>query len=458
MTSKIAPNDSTRTDDIVPVRIKVLWSSGALGVAFMMNAVAGFALVYMITVLKIEPAVAGFIAFFPKIFDAFTDPLVGGWSDRLAVKGSRRRPFLLWGAVLSSLSFMMIFMTPIFEAQIFTILFIFTAMMLFSFGYTVFNIPYLAMPAEMTDDYHERTSIHSYRVVTYSIAGLIGASVPLILEVLGKSSWSSYAAIGAGGAVLIFVTMCISWYGTKDARFSTAPIDRPNIFTELNHVFANKHYIRLLMLKFCQLFGVAATIAAIPFFVLNVMTRDFGVFALYFVVVNVVSIISAPLLLKLSRRIGKSPTYVISALCFVLAVTSWSFVQPGEPTWAILMRAAVIGVAACGNVLMAMSMLTDIINYDSRIHGMRREGIFVAFYSFVEKFTFAFGPLVVGIALSVAGFDKTLPVDALQSPQVRQAILLGMSYIPAVMGLLSIWLLSGYKLTEADLKPVPTLA
>ena len=82
------------SDDLIPQRIKILWSSGALGVAFMMNVVAGFVLVYMINVLKIEPAIAGFIAFFPKIFDAFTDPLIGGWRDRLAVKGSRRRPFL----------------------------------------------------------------------------------------------------------------------------------------------------------------------------------------------------------------------------------------------------------------------------------------------------------------------------------------------------------------------------
>ncbi len=444
----------TLSDDIIPKRIKILWSSGALGVAFMMNVVAGFVLVYMITVLKIEPAIAGFIAFFPKIFDAFTDPLVGGWSDRLAVKGSRRRPFLLWGAVLSSLSFLMIFMTPIFENQTFTVLFIFTAMMLFSFGYTLFNIPYLAMPAEMTDDYHERTSIHSYRVVSYSVAGIIGAGVPIFLEVMGKSSWLSYAAIGVIGAVIIFVTMFITWYGTKEARFSTAPVERPKIFVELGHVFSNKHYIRLLLLKFCQLFGVAATIAALPFFILNVMQRDFGVFTYYLLVVSTVSIIASPLLLKLSRKIGKSQTYIISALCFVFGVFSWSFVQAGEPTWAILIRAFVIGIAACGNVIMAMSMLTDIINYDSRMHGIRREGIFTAFYSFVEKFTFAFGPLVVGVALTVAGFDRSLPADALQSPKVRQAILLGMAYIPAVMGLLSIWLLSGYKLTESDINSV----
>ena len=439
-------------ENIIPKRIKLLWSAGALGVAFMMNTLAGFVLVYMVTVLKIEPALAGFIAFFPKIFDAFTDPLVGGWSDRLAVKGSRRRPFLLWGAILSSLSFFMVFATPIFENQIFSVIFIFTSLMVFSFGYTLFNIPYLAMPAEMTDDYHERTSVHSYRVMSYSIAGLMGAGVPIILEMMGKTSWHSYATIGAGCAIIIFVTMFITWYGTKEARFSTAPIERPKIFTELGHVFSNKHYIRLLALKFCQLFGVAATIAAIPFLILYVIQRDFGVFTYYLIVLGLVSTAAAPLLYKLSRKIGKSQTYIVSALCFVVGVASWSFTQPNEPTWAILMRAFIIGIASCGNVLMAMSMLTDIINYDSRLHGVRREGIFVAFYSFVEKFTFAFGPLVVGVALSFAGFDKSLPPDTLQSPQVRHAILLGMSYIPAVMGVLSIWLLSGYKLTESDLK------
>ena len=224
MTAITAPTDTVATEDIIPQRIKVLWSSGALGVALMMNTVAGFVLVYMVTVLKLEPALAGFIAFFPKIFDAFTDPLVGGWSDRLASKGSRRRPFLLWGAILSSLSFLMVFMTPIFENQTFTVLFIFTAMMTLSFGYTLFNIPYLAMPAEMTDDYHERTSIHSYRVMSYSVAGLIGAGIPILLEEMGKTSWQSYATIGMIGAIIIFVT-CLLYTSPspRDQRGSRMP-------------------------------------------------------------------------------------------------------------------------------------------------------------------------------------------------------------------------------------------
>ena len=55
------------------------------------------------------------------------------------------------------------------------------------------------------------------------------------------------------------------------------------------------------------------------------------------------------------------------------------------------------------------------------------------------------------MALSVAGFDKSLPADALQSPAVRQALLLGVAYIPAVMAMVSIYLLRGYRLTEDEL-------
>ena len=96
-------------------------------------------------------------------------------------------------------------------------------------------------------------------------------------------------------------------------------------------------------------------------------------------------------------------------------------------------------------------MLTDIINYDSNLSNVRREGVFTAFYTFTEKLTFAFGPLIVGVALKTAGFDADLPIAELQTPAVRQALLIGISYVPATFGILSIILLLGYKLKQEDL-------
>lgn len=449
-------NARRTSDQSIPRKIQIYWSIGALGVAFLLNVIAGFALFYMISVLKIDPFVSGTVIFVAKIFDVFTDPVIGSWSDRLKSNGSRRRPFLLAGAIISAASFLMIFTTPQFSSESLTIGYVFLGLILYAVGYTIFNIPYMAMPAEMTDSYHDRSSIHGFRVVMVNVGGLIaGAAIPSILEELGRTSWDAYAAIGVGGAIIIFASMMLAWAGTASARFTVASATTTPVLSELGHVFRNGHFIRLLLVKATQLFGVAATIAAFSFFVLNVMQRDFNTLSYYFVVVSAVSIVVTPMLVKLSKRIGKSRTYIVSASCYVLVVASWTLAGPGEPLWAVLLRAAILGIAVSGNVVMAMSMLTDIINYDAGKCGVRREGVFTSFYSFVEKFTFAFGPLVVGAALSISGFDEALPPESLQTPAIRQALLLGVSYIPAAMGVLSIFLLAGYKLTAEDIEARP---
>jgi GPH family glycoside/pentoside/hexuronide:cation symporter len=443
----------SKSKNMIPMSTKVMWGAGACGVAFLLNVVAFWALFYMTNVLKIDPLLAGVVVFLPKIFDAITDPLVGTISDRMKWANGRRRPFLLVGAILAPLSFLMIFTTPIFESEWMTAGYVFIGLMIYSLAYTIYNIPYLAMPSEMTDDYHERTSIHSVRVVYYRIAGLIGGvGLPLMLNYLGMESWSTYAYLGVFGAIFIFIMMFTAWAGTKNARFTQAQDEQPNMFSEIAHVFSNKHFIRLILVKFCQLIGVASTIAAFSYFAIYVLSRDFTVLSLYGAVAAIVGIISAPVFVAMSKRFGKSRTYTISALFYVVGVLSWAFTGADSSLTSICLRAIPIGFAASGNVILAMSMLTDIINYDSKLNSVRREGVFTSFYTFTEKLTFAFGPLIIGAALKMAGFDAELPTEELRTPQVRQALLLGMAYVPAVFGLLSIFLLMGYKLKQEDLE------
>lgn len=441
---------SSSVSKVVPKSVKICWGIGGLGTVFMLNVITGFALYYMINVLKINPALAGTLLFATKIFDLMTDPLVGGWSDRIKSRSGRRRPFLLVGSFVCALSFLVIFTTPQFDNQAITVSYIVAGLMLYAIGYTLFNIPYISMPAEMTDDYHERSSIHGYRMVFLSIGGLIGAGVPYILDLYGQQSREAYAIVGVGGAVLILICMLIAWLGTASARFTSGPVERPKVMRELGHVFSNKHFIRLLLVKASQLIGVAATIAAFPFFVTRVLELSFKVMTPYFLTIGAISIFVTPLLVKLSKRIGKSQTYAVCALIYVCTTFSWVFAVPGEPVWAICLRGAFFAVSFSGNVVMAMSMLTDIVAYDARLTDVRREGVYTSFYSFIEKLTFAFGPLVIGVALSVAGFDRALPEEELRTPAIRHALLLGVAYIPAVAGCVAVFLLAGYKLKESD--------
>ena len=449
---QVDAGEAAPADDI-PRGVKLSWGAGALGVAILMNAVAFLVLFYMVSILKIEPALAGALIFITKIFDVITDPIVGGWSDRLKTAGSRRRPFLLVGAFVAPISFAMIFTTPLFENSAFSAAYIFVVMLVYTLGYTLFNVPYMSMPAEMTRNYHERSSIHGYRMVFISIGGIMaGALAPALLEVLGRTAWSSYAFIGVGGGAVIFISMMIAWAGTGGAKYSKAAVEKQDIFKELKVVFRNRHFLRLLAVKFCQLLGAASAQAALVFFVLNVMQLDFKALSYYGLVIGLVSVAASPMIVRLSLIFGKHVTYIIAATCSILVFLSWPFASPDDPLWMFLVRGGVLAVAVAGNVIMAMSMLTDIINHAAQVTGVRREGIYTAFYSFVEKFTFAFGPLIVGVALSVAGFDENIPAEDMRTPAVRQALLLGISYIPAVMVAASIFLLSGYKLREEDLK------
>ena len=447
------PAESVSPVSDITRKVKVGWASGALGVAILMNSISGLAMFYMISVLHINPLLAGLLITASKFFDLATDPVVGRWSDSVRTGKSRRRPVLFWGAIVSAGSFAMIFTTPLFEAEWARAAYVFGAMLVYTLGYTIFNVPYMSMPSEMTDDYHERSSIHSYRMMFISVAGLIaGALTPWILEQMGRLEWSSYAIIGGGGGVIILLSMLNAWRTTANAKFTEAGDHMPNIFDEIGHVFANRHFIRLIAVKAAQLIGIASASAAGMFFLLNVLQKDLNLMALTGLVVGPMSLLFAPVVVWISKRIGKSRTYMLAAANYVIITATWMLADANEPDWAYLLRMALVSFSASGNIIMAMSMLTDIINQDAKKTGIRREGVYTAFYSFTEKFTFALGPTIVGVALAWAGFDQNLPPEAMQTPEIRQALLLGNCYIPVAMGFLAIFLLSGYKLKEEDLK------
>ena len=435
----------------LPASLKIGWASGALGVALLMNGVSGMVLFYMVSILKIPPELAGTLVFVTKIFDVLTDPLVGGFSDRVQTRWGRRRPFLLVGAVISALSFAAIYATPAFDSVAYSATYIFIAMAVYTVGYTVFNVPYMTMPAEMTDDYHERSSIHAYRIWFFALGQLIATSgTNVALEWMGKTEWSSWAWMGTVCAAIIFASMLGAFLGTKGARQSRSVVTT-GYFDDIRNVLKNRYFLRLLAVKFCQLLGVASMGSAMFFFVINVLQMRLDVFAIFGVAITGAMFVGTPVLLKFSRLYGKREAYYVAALMNAVYALSWIGADPDMGITGLLWRAAIVGLAASGNVMLAMSMLTDIINFDAHRTGVRREGSFVAFYSFVEKFTGAFGPLIVGFALALAGFNQDLPADAAQSPAVRQALLLGMAYLPFAMNLMAIWILSGYRLTQSEI-------
>ena len=181
---------------MIPTKLKVSWGIGALGVAILMNSGSFLVFTYLVTIVKLGPALAGSIILATKIFDAISDPVMGAISDRSKFKSGRRRPYMFIGTFVSTIAFAILFTIPQFEAEWARAAYAFGALLLYTLGYTIFNVPYLAMSAEMTDDYEERTSLHGVRAYFVTIGSTIVASgSPFLLQIFGKGG-SAYAIIG----------------------------------------------------------------------------------------------------------------------------------------------------------------------------------------------------------------------------------------------------------------------
>jgi GPH family glycoside/pentoside/hexuronide:cation symporter len=451
-TAPAAPAMAQGSDEApLPVRIKAMWATGAFGVAILMNGISALAMFYFVSVLGVPPATAGFLLFLSKLYDAVSDPLTGWLSDRTDSNAGRRRPWLFWGAIVSAVSFVAVFTVPFEGPGFATSAYILVALIVYTSGYSMFNVPYMAMPAEMTHGYHERSAIHGWRVMFASVGGFLSQSMAgFVLEVMGKD-WDAHAAVGALGGALILASMLTAWAGTKGAP-SYPRTDKPlPIREQLLGFLRNVPFQQILAIKLVQLIGVSASSGGLMFFLVKVVDMPLTKLPLIGGPMVLAVLTCTPLLVKLSKQIGKRTAYVLSALLTGLVGMSWVYAVPGEPDLLLVVRGFFNGIAFAGNVVFAMSMLTDAMELDYHRTGQRREGMYSALYSFVEKLAAAVGPLVLGLALAGAGFDpKTPPSEVTE--EVRQAVLLSIAYIPAAMALLAIFILSFYRLDEDALR------
>lgn len=444
---------AAQQEDEAPLpRSKIaMWATGAFGVSVLMNGISALSLFYFTVVLKLDPALAGLLIFIARVYDAVTDPLSGWLSDRSKSRLGRRRPFLLAGAFVSAVSFAVLFNSPFQGSETATIVYVLAALLLYTTGYSLFNVPYMAMPAEMTRSYHDRSVIHGYRVASAAIGGLaVQMMVGLLLESLGKGQWA-HSVLGYTGGALILVTMLITFFGTANLRVEFAPPTSLSFREQVRGFLANRPFQQVMSVKLVQLVGVSASTGGLLFFLVNVIDRPLTLLPVIGLATTVGVLTSTPVLLWLSRRIGKRGGYAVSAAITGITALSWAAAQPGEPVWALVLRGYLLGIAFAGNVMFAMSMLADTMELDQHKTGLRREGTYSALYSFVEKLASSIGPLILGSALSLAGFDPSRPPSEV-TPEVRQAVLLGIAYVPATMAVLAVLLPSTYRLDETALR------
>ena len=178
-----------------------------------------YLLLYLTTVAGVQPALAGTISAVGSVWEALVGPIMGSLSDNTVSRFGKRKPFMMFAAipvaVITSLLFTAINAGPVVKGVYYTV-----AIILFWTSFSMEFVPYMSWGADLTDDYHERTSLRAYSYVFGQVGMLIGMVLPTIIVDwamnLGKSTQQSWQLVGMFCGIAAGAALLISAFSVKN--------------------------------------------------------------------------------------------------------------------------------------------------------------------------------------------------------------------------------------------------
>jgi Na+/melibiose symporter-like transporter len=157
--------------------------------------------------------------------------------------------------------------------------------------------------------------------------------------------------------------------------------------------------------------------------------------------------LSQPLWVLLANRVGRRNGLMAAIGLDVMVFSAYWFVPPvGANIWLAILG-PLAGIATGGMFLNIQCMLPDTMNFDQQQHGMRREGLFAGIFVMVEKFTSAIGTALFGVIIGTMGYVAAKGGGAVQPAEVLAAIRAGVSLIPSLILVVSMLVLTRYRLS-----------
>ncbi len=445
----------TKDKDRVPVGRKLAVGAGGFPVQNGGLIVQYMAQPIFQIFLGLNPALFGLAMTIPRIWDAFTDPLMGRISDRTKSRYGRRRPYVFLGSIAVALSFLTIWMVPQNMSEMGTFLWLTVTSVLFFTAFTVYSVPFNALVYEQTPDYHERTRLMFYFALFYNIGNLcVNWYVP-------ATNWSGFenSLVGArwiafGLALIVFFGMGIlpAIFG-KERFYEVAQKENKKIgfMKAIGQAASSKPMMGLVGIVFALNFcGTIAGSIAMYIVIYYVKAGDVaGGLVLNawngtgFAIVGFLGIF---VLRSLALRFGKR-----RAMLFVLALTAiggiykWYIFTPDYPHL-LLLDAVLNGPVWVSLGVIVPSMIADLCDWDEYKFGERREGIISSVFTWITKFGTSFTFLVSGVALYFSGFNEALGVDQPEGTiTALRVFFVGASVLAPI---LAIFCLRLYNITE----------
>ena len=382
------------------------WRLSAYGLASIPLAMAALPIYVNVPkfysdVIGLNLAVIGGLLLAARLFDAIQDPLLGYWSDLTRDSQWGRHIWLMAGTPLLALSMLGLFNPPALS-QTMMMWWLMAMLLVVYTAFSMIQISYQAVGAELSDDKIERTRVTSYREGFGLIGVFLAAALPQVLtQQFGARE--GYAIFAMMFIPLIFFLVGLTvWLAPKPiARTQTVV---KNALANMLLPLKNMHFKPLLLVFVFN--GIAASIPAtlVLFFIEDVIKAP-QYSAQFLIAYFAAGAAGMPLWVWLSGRIGKSRAWLVGMILSIVAFV-WAYTLGAGDIAAFMVICALSGLGLGADLSLPPSILADVIDEDTKRGLGRNEGAYFGLWNLVSKFNLA---LAAGIALPTLALLGSVP-------------------------------------------------
>jgi glycoside/pentoside/hexuronide:cation symporter, GPH family len=394
------------------------------------STVPAILLLYFCTeILHVRAIWAAAIVFVPKVWAIAWDPSVGVWSDGAATRIGRRRPFLIAGAAGVAIAFILVFSPPrLPEAA--TAVWMAVTYFLLATLYSIFAVPYIAVPSELPVTAPKRASLVTWRMVIAMVGVLVGAGLVPHIVALSGGGRPGYARMSLIVAGACGVAMLLPvWMLRGRDRASSKRVRATGAWHQLGAVLRERAFVWLSGSYVLQLTAVGIVSATAPYLVTGAFGRGEADIGTAMIGMLGASTLSMPLWAWVGRRFGAARILAAAVVLFGGGAILIGALALASANWTLAKVAfALTGIPFAGMQVLPYMLVAQLVHECAR-EGQAGESSFTGVWTAAEKLGLALGPALTGIVLA---FSQAAPTRAVGIFVLAAPLILGLVSLPVL--------------------------
>jgi GPH family glycoside/pentoside/hexuronide:cation symporter len=462
-------NTAPAAADRLPFRTKLAFGIGSAAEAIALFAVSSYALLYYNQVLGVKAQWIGLAIAASLVLDAMIEPLVGSWSDRTRSKLGRRHPWMYVAPIPIAISFYCIFNPPAGLEPLALAFWCGGSVTLMRQSMTFFHTPHLALGAELSPSYLERSKVMAYNSF-FTWAGASAMSwialtyfFPKTAEyrngLLNPEPWSNFALVF--GCAIIVILFASAWFTRDRIPFlpqpakETPPFSAVEFFRDVGRALRNVNYVWLLVGYFflSMMIGLREGLRLYVYtYYWHLESSELRMFIIGSFIGYATAFLFAA---RMHGKFDKKRTIIVSCLAYgvipaiPLVLGQMGILTPETPGLLfILIFFGAFAYAAISILqISVMSALADIADENELKFGLRQEGILYSTRALAAKIDQAIGAALAGFVLAFITFPEKAKPGAVNA-DVLYNLALWDGVMAAVPGVIAALCYGRYRITR----------